>query len=100
MGEIKTLYDAGIVADDALVSLRLNISALTLALDSLDHEGFRQAQKVTPAIATNLVARLPLYMDIYMDTLSVILDNMWNTFGSLQEGTNKIFAACQREEKS
>lgn len=96
MGEIKTLYDAGIVADDALVSLRLNISALTLALDSLDHEGFRQAQKVTPAIATNLVARLPLYMD----TLSVILDNMWNTFGSLQEGTNKIFAACQREEKS
>ena len=59
MSEIKTLYDAGVVADTAFNALNLAISALIVTTESMDDDGIQPRGKESPSDALNFIARFP-----------------------------------------
>lgn len=93
MIEIKDLYDAGLVADEALSALNRAVSALTVTIESMDDDGIHPMETENPALALNFVARLPMYSD----TLHLILLNMMDSLASLRTGTEAIFEAHKKQ---
>ncbi len=53
-GEIKTLYDAGVVADNAFAALNQAMSALIVTLESMDDDGLQpRGKKALPLPSTS-----------------------------------------------
>ena len=96
MSEIKTLYDAGVVADDAFAALNQSISALIVTLESMDDDGLQPRAKESPALAINFAARFPMYSD----ALHLILRHMGDSLDTLRAGTDGIFAASAKQREA
>lgn len=93
MNDIKSLFDAGTVAENAAISFGRALSALTVTLESMDGDAGGQED---PALALNIAARLPMYRD----TLYMILQNMQETLDDLQAGADSIHRADKRQRET
>ena len=87
--EIKTLFDAGCVAEEAHVTLNQAMSAFSITLDRLDDEAPKQSGTCFDSVFTD---RYPMYSD----TLHLIFYSMWEALNELQAGADAIFAASGR----
>lgn len=91
--EIKTLFDAGCVAEEAHVTLNQAMSAFSITLDSLDDEAPKQSGACFDSVFT---ARYPMYSD----TLHLIFHSMWEALNELQAGADAIFAASGMQQEA
>lgn len=96
MNEIKSLFDAGTVAEDAAMSFGQALSALTVTLGSMDNDSLQPRGKESPALAITFAARFPMYSD----ALHLILQHMGDSLDSLRAGTDGIFAASAKQRET
>lgn len=99
MSERMSLYDAGLMVDEALPLLDQALSAMMVTMEALELEddGLQPEGKMNEALALNFMKRLPMYYK----TLALIHRDMWDTLVSLQATVDSIFKAYgkQREER-
>lgn len=96
MNEIKSLFDAGTVAENAVMSFGRALSALTVTLEGMDDDGLQPRGKESIALAINFAARFPMYRD----TLYMILQNMQMALDDLKAGADSIYRADKRQRET
>ena len=92
--EVKSLFDAAVLMDNAHAELCQIFDAMQLLDEGMEDEGFQPEDKLEEWRAVNFVKRFPLYLSLFR----VICQDLHRVINEMQVGSDLIYAASRKEK--